>query len=105
MDAARKVVGAAIVLGILGGIAWFAYWKDVEIPVLTVPGTSTSTSTSASTSASQAAVKPLFRCEGKRTCEQMNSCEEAMFYLQNCPPAELDDDKDGIPCEVQWCQK
>ena len=101
MDAARKVVGGAIVLGILGGIAWFAYWKDVEIPVPTFPSTSTSTSTSAS----QAAVKPLFRCEGKRTCEQMKSCEEAMFYLQNCPPGELDDDKDGIPCEVQWCQK
>jgi hypothetical protein len=98
VDVARKVVGGALVLGILGGIAWFAYWKDVEIPVVTLPGTSTS--------APQAAVKPLFRCEGKRSCEQMKSCEEAMFYLKNCPATtELDDDKDGIPCEVQWCQK
>jgi hypothetical protein len=91
------MVGAAIALGILGGFAWFAYWKDAEIPDVT-PGTSTT--------ASQAAVKPLFRCEGKRSCEQMKSCEEAMFYLKNCPATtELDEDKDGIPCEVQWCQK
>jgi hypothetical protein len=99
VDAARKVVGAAIVLGILGGIAWFAYWKDVEIPVLTLPSSSTSAS------APQAAVKPLFRCDGRRQCNEMRSCEEAMFFLQHCPGTELDDDKDGIPCEVQWCQK
>ena len=102
MDVAGKVVGGALVLGILGGIAWFAYWKDAEMPVVTVPDTSASTRSSAP----EAAVKPLFRCEGKRSCEQMKSCEEAMFYLKNCPATtELDEDKDGIPCEVQWCQK
>jgi hypothetical protein len=33
----------------------------------------------------------------------MNSCEEATFYLRNCPGVEIDGDNDGIPCEKQWC--
>jgi hypothetical protein len=30
----------------------------------------------------------------------MVSCEEAMFYLQNCGLTRLDGDKDGVPCEI-----
>jgi TPP-dependent indolepyruvate ferredoxin oxidoreductase alpha subunit len=44
-----------------------------------------------------------FRCEGKTRCSQMSSCEEATFYLRNCPGTEMDGDGDGIPCESQWC--
>ena len=44
-----------------------------------------------------------FRCEGKTRCSQMSSCEEATFYLQNCPGTEMDGDRDGIPCESQHC--
>jgi hypothetical protein len=90
------MVGAAIALGLVGG---FAYWTDVEFPFLSTPRIGSSTS------AARADMKPLFRCEGKNKCSQMTSCGEAMFYLQHCPRASLDDDKDGIPCEVQWCQK
>jgi hypothetical protein len=94
-----KMVGAAIALGLVGGFAGFAYWTDVEFPFLGTPRTGSSTSTT------HTDMKPLFHCEGKNKCSQMTSCEEAMFYLQHCPRASLDDDKDGIPCEVQWCQK
>jgi excalibur calcium-binding domain-containing protein len=44
-----------------------------------------------------------FRCEGKTRCSQMSSCEEATFYIQNCPGTEMDGDGDGVPCESQWC--
>jgi cold shock CspA family protein len=44
-----------------------------------------------------------FSCEGKQRCPQMQSCEEAVFYLQNCPDVAIDGDHDGIPCEQQWC--
>ncbi len=47
----------------------------------------------------------VFSCEGKRYCTEMSSCEEAIFYLQNCPGVAMDGDKDGIPCEDQWCGK
>jgi hypothetical protein len=33
----------------------------------------------------------------------MTSCDEAIFYLTNCPGVEIDGDGDGIPCERQWC--
>ena len=44
-----------------------------------------------------------FQCEGKTRCSQMTSCEEAMFYLNNCPGSVTDGDGDGRPCEDQWC--
>jgi deoxyribonuclease-1 len=37
-------------------------------------------------------------CGGKKTCGEMTSCEEAMFYLQQCGVKSLDRDGDGIPC-------
>ena len=44
-----------------------------------------------------------YRCEGKIHCSAMTSCEEALYYLRNCPGVEIDGDGDGIPCESQWC--
>jgi len=44
-----------------------------------------------------------WECLGKRTCSEMNSCEEAKFYMQNCPNTDLDPDGDGIPCESGVC--
>jgi len=44
-----------------------------------------------------------YTCSGKTRCPQMTSCEEANFYLRNCPGTEIDGDKDGIPCEEQFC--
>lgn len=39
-----------------------------------------------------------FTC-GKRTCSQMESCEEAKFHLTQCGVKSLDRDNDGVPCE------
>ena len=49
-----------------------------------------------------------FKCDGRTTCSQMTSCQEATFFLQNCPGVKMDggDGKghpDGVPCEAQWC--
>ena len=44
-----------------------------------------------------------FSCDGRKYCSEMTSCEEARFFLQNCPDVEMDGDNDGIPCENQWC--
>tara|TARA_R110002111_G_scaffold55408_8_gene95273 strand:- start:797 stop:1351 length:555 start_codon:yes stop_codon:yes gene_type:complete len=45
----------------------------------------------------------LYSCKGKRHCSEMTSCEEAKFYLNNCPGTSMDGDNDGVPCESQWC--
>ncbi|NTV11426.1 MAG: hypothetical protein HGA47_11715, partial [Zoogloea sp.] len=44
-----------------------------------------------------------FRCDGRKYCSQMSSCEEATYFLQHCPDVKMDGDHDGIPCEEQWC--
>ncbi len=40
---------------------------------------------------------------------QMTSCEEATFFLNNCPGVKMDgrngDHGNGIPCERQWCNR
>jgi len=45
-----------------------------------------------------------FRCDGRTYCSQMTSCEEATFFLKNCPGTKMDGDHDGVPCESQWCR-
>jgi hypothetical protein len=45
-----------------------------------------------------------FQCNGRTRCPQMSSCEEAMYFLAHCPGVKMDGDRDGIPCEDQWCQ-
>jgi len=47
--------------------------------------------------------KRHFRCDGREYCSQMTSCEEATFFLENCPGVKMDGEGDGIPCENQWC--
>jgi hypothetical protein len=44
-----------------------------------------------------------YKCDGRTHCSQMTSCEEAIFFLKNCPGVKMDGDNDGIPCEKQWC--
>lgn len=40
-----------------------------------------------------------FSCGGKSVCRQMNSCDEAYHYLNQCGVGRLDGDGDGVPCE------
>ena len=44
-----------------------------------------------------------FSCDGRTHCSQMRSCEEATFFLRNCPNVKMDGNHDGVPCEQQWC--
>jgi cold shock CspA family protein len=44
-----------------------------------------------------------YHCDGRKRCTQMTSCEEAKFFLANCPDVEMDANFNGIPCEQMWC--
>lgn len=44
-----------------------------------------------------------FSCDGRKHCSQMRSCDESKYFLANCPGVQMDGDRDGIPCEEQWC--
>ncbi|MDD2814152.1 MAG: excalibur calcium-binding domain-containing protein [Thiotrichaceae bacterium] len=45
-----------------------------------------------------------YACDGRTSCAQMSSCEEARFFLRNCPNTQMDGDHDGIPCERGLCR-
>ena len=45
----------------------------------------------------------IYRCDGRTHCSQMNSCDEATYFLRNCPGTQMDGDGDGVPCERQLC--
>jgi hypothetical protein len=45
-----------------------------------------------------------YHCDGRIHCSQMTSCEEAKYFLENCPGVKMDGDHDGVPCEDQLCQ-
>lgn len=101
---AERVVAGAIALGTLGGFAWFAWWQQsTDVPAVPAP----SALEVPRPASSPAVGRPLYRCDARTQCQQMKSCEEAMFFLQNCKgnKLELDEDDDGIPCEIQWCQR
>jgi cold shock CspA family protein len=44
-----------------------------------------------------------YHCDGRTHCSQMSSCEEATFFIKNCPNTQMDGNDDGVPCEKQWC--
>lgn len=42
-------------------------------------------------------------CGNKEYCREMTSCDEALFYLQQCGLTSIDGNGDGIPCERGVC--
>ena len=59
----------------------------------------------ATPAAAPAPVSSGFSCDGRQYCSQMKSCAEAKYFLANCPGVRMDGDKNGIPCEKQWCNR
>ncbi len=50
-----------------------------------------------------ASQSPRYSCDGRTMCSQMTSCDEAKYFIRNCPNTQMDGDVDGEPCESQWC--
>ena len=85
-----------IVLAVLGAVGWYGY-KHYQSRL--------QTPTSFAAPATAAPAAPQFRCDGRIYCSQMTSCEEATFFLRNCPGVKMDGNNDGVPCEKQWCRR
>jgi hypothetical protein len=81
-------------------IGWQAYKHETKrAPEAPVAETAWSPSTKAEAPSSVA-----YRCDGRKHCSQMTSCQEATYFLRNCPGVKMDGDHDGVPCEEQWCR-
>ena len=79
---------------------------SAPIPIPTPQQTAPPASASMKHSPSQPTVIPtsrsttrIYSCTVRKTCSDMESCEEAYYHLNICGNTRLDRDKDGIPCE------
>jgi hypothetical protein len=86
---------------VIGALGFFAYDRFIVRPGSTtqVPAIETNLVESPDSTRSNES----FRCDGRTYCSQMTSCEEATWFLQNCPGVKMDGEGDGVPCERQWC--
>ncbi|AVA33932.1 hypothetical protein RN01_08030 [Cupriavidus sp. SHE] len=98
-----------ILVAALCAAGYYYYQHDRQARLLAATETVVATETVAaepsapiSLSRSNPAVQS-FSCQGKTRCNEMTSCDEAKFYLQNCPGTKIDGDGDGIPCERTLC--
>jgi cold shock CspA family protein len=84
----------AITLIVVTGLAFYGYSEYSQHKAR---------ATTVASPDSERAALPTFRCDGRTHCSEMSSCEEATYFLKNCPNVEMDGDHDGVPCEQQWC--
>jgi hypothetical protein len=92
-----------ILLGfVVGAFALFA-WQRVHHPEPPAPAALALADPEPVERPSTSENPEAFRCDGRIYCSQMHSCEEATFFLRNCPGVKMDGEGDGIPCEKQWC--
>ena len=47
----------------------------------------------------------FFTCDGRSTCKQMTSCEEARYFIKTCPGFNAGVFGEEASCEKQWCHK
>jgi len=91
-----------ILILILIAVAGWQIYKKVTVPVITNADLGLLTESTTKITASSIP-EASYSCDGREYCSQMTSCEEATFFIQNCPNTKMDGDYDGVPCESQFC--
>ena len=101
-----------VMLGILIGALGVFAWQRLHQPLASVEASQPDSQDVQDVQDSQDALQgpatgtvteSKFTCDGRIYCSQMTSCEEAEFFLENCPGVKMDGGGDGVPCERQWC--
>jgi predicted negative regulator of RcsB-dependent stress response len=93
-----------ILIAILVAIGWQGYAKYQSQHVALASAQASAEPTRPRSPIAETIPSQQFKCDGRTYCSQMTSCQEATFFLQNCPGAKMDGNNDGIPCEKQWCK-
>ena len=91
-----------VFLVILGLLGWqgYQYYQARSGNVAALPERSTP-----AVPATLSSPVAQYKCDGRIYCSQMTSCEEATYFLRNCPGVKMDGNNDGVPCEQQWCKR
>jgi Excalibur calcium-binding domain len=102
-----------LLYAIVAGLAWYGWGKYHEQAaaitedsslVETADAGELDSSRFTSPERSSEASPGAFTCDGRTYCSQMTSCEEATYFIRNCPGTKMDGNNDGVPCESQWCK-
>jgi hypothetical protein len=89
-----------ILLGlVVGALAVHVYNKQIAPPAQAADTVDEAPVAAAAVSLPE----PEYQCDGREHCSQMTNCEEAEFFLSNCPNVKMDGDDDGLPCERGPC--
>ena len=98
-----SLVPRLIALLLVAGMAWYAYGQYSE-RVAALPEAAPQSVLNPEPWTKPRATQPnRYQCDGRQHCSQMTSCEEANFFIRNCPDTKMDGDGDGVPCEQQLC--
>ncbi|GLS90189.1 hypothetical protein GCM10007916_12560 [Psychromonas marina] len=92
-----------IVLLVLVALAGWQIYAEQSVPVITNADLQLLNEPTEFVSDSPPVYEASYSCDGRQHCSQMTSCEEAKYFIQNCPNTKMDGDHDGIPCERQHC--
>ncbi len=88
---------------VIGIAAVFYGWHRYQQLQLSALGEADAAADPAGAPVGREAGEGAYHCDGRVRCSQMHSCDEATWFLRNCPGVKLDGEGDGIPCERQWC--
>ncbi len=87
---------------VIAAVAWNGYFRRAEhTAIIQSPASDAINETKPF--AGTPAIR--FTCDGRTHCSEMTSCAEATFFVKHCPGTKMDGDRDGIPCETQWCRR
>ncbi|MDP3668656.1 MAG: excalibur calcium-binding domain-containing protein [Telluria sp.] len=92
-----------ILVVILASLAWHGYAKYYRPSAHTIAATAVPEPDKGPIPDLAPVADAHFSCDGRKFCSQMRSCEEAAYFLKNCPDVKMDGNHDGVPCERQWC--
>lgn len=99
-----------ILLALLAAVAWFGFGKyqdrvhaQREAEFASQPAKKRTTPQAAK--AGEAAAVSFFTCDGRTSCKQMTSCEEARYFVKTCPGFNSGVFGEEASCENQWCRK
>lgn len=101
-EPSSRFMNALMMLG-LGGLFLGGLWVHDAMQTVTPVSPAAAPAALAPDTTARTAPTARFSCDGRTHCSQMRSCEEARFFLRQCPNTEMDGDGDGNPCEEQHC--
>ena len=99
-----KTILNLVVVLLLAAVGWYAWGQYQQKQRTEQVQTKRVAAPAASTTKAGGRDPLFFSCDARNTCAQMTSCEEAKFFLRNCPGM-AEASGEGPSCIKNWCTK